>query len=118
HDITDTKGKSSLLSDPALFAGLTPGQYLLAVSSTTNYPDAFTPAGTNGVFDPLVTHSGTAGRSRGAYVLNLLVQPAPEPPHVVSVSVPEGATLNGPPTTITVQFDKAVNLEQHWFEPY
>ena len=49
--------------------------------------------------------------AKRTYVLNLLVQPAPEPPHVVSVSLPEGAALDGPPTTVRVQFDSAVNLD-------
>src|SRR5262249_11658300 len=86
NDAHATDGSFPLQPDPVLFAGLAPGEYLLAVSSRPNYPDALTPVGTSGVFDPLVTHSGTAGRSRGAYVLNLLVQPASETPHVVSVS--------------------------------
>jgi hypothetical protein len=118
NDIQDDEGHNALQNDPALFAGLTAGDYLLAVSSSGNLPDAFTPVGTNGVFDPLVSHSGTAGQSRGAYVLNLVVQPAPETPHVVSVSLAEGATLDGPPTTITVQFDSAVNLDQLSFDAY
>src|SRR5205823_13058611 len=74
--LRDVQGRSFLRNDPVLFAGLTAGEYLLAVSSSTNNPDAFTPAGTSGVFDPLVTHSGTAGRAQGGYVLNLVVQPA------------------------------------------
>src|SRR5262245_52252449 len=118
NGVQATDGSVPLYSDPALFVGLTAGEYLLAVSSARNFPDEFTPAGTSGIFDPLTTHSGSAGLSRGEYVLNLLVQPAPEQPHVVSVSLADGSTLDGPPTTITVQFDRAVNLQQLSFEAY
>src|SRR5207249_3197141 len=66
-----------LFADPAVFAGLTAGDYYLAVSARGDVPD---PArdlwpGTDGIFDPLVSHSATAGSTTGSYVLNVLVQP-------------------------------------------
>jgi hypothetical protein len=101
-----------LSTDAALFAGLTEGDYYLAVSSGFNYWDpggGLTPA-LAGVFDPAQAHSGTGGNSTGAYVLNLLLQPAVQPPHVAAVT-PAAGTLSGPPTTVTVRFDAPVNLE-------
>ena len=62
-----------LFADPTVFAGLTAGDYYLAVSGRKNVvdPNLGLLPGAGGVFDPSVSHSGSAGRSTGAYVLNL-----------------------------------------------
>ncbi len=113
-----------LRGDAALFAGLTAGDYYLAVSSSGNVPNQdlgilpgqLTPRGR--VFDPNVSHSGTAGTSTGDYVLNLLVQPAGDAPRVLSASPGDGSTLGAPPTTFQVQFSKAVNIQQLAYDAY
>ncbi len=110
---TGSDGARLLQNDAALFAGLTAGDYYLAVSSGKNVPD---PAGGHpqgaGVFDPNVSHNGGHGDSTGPYVLNLQVEPALYPPHVVATSVNQGTALNAPPTTLTVRFDRPVNVQQ------
>src|SRR6185312_15776071 len=113
NDYTLNPNKA-LSPDPVLFAGLTAGDYYLAVSGTGNVPD---PAlgelpGANGVFDPNVSHSGTGGYTTGDYVLNLEVDADNTPPQVVSTSLTANAVLTSPPTTLVVQFNKPVNLEE------
>lgn len=106
-------GSAPLEQDAVLFAGLTAGNhYYLAVSSAFNYPNATTPPGELGVFDPRFSHSGFAGGSTGEYVLNLLLVQDADPPSVVSASIDPGEVLGGPPTTIAVHFDERVNLRQ------
>ncbi len=109
-----TNGLAPLFTDPVLYAGLTAGDYYLAVSGTGNDPDSALglAPGVNGVFDPTVTHSGSNGFTTGPYVLNLFVQQVTAPPQVTAVSLPSGATLDAPPTTFTVQFSEPVNLPQ------
>ncbi len=110
----DTNGNQPLYLDPVLYAGLTAGDYYLAVSSDGNVPNGplgLLP-GTQGIFDPNHAHSGQNGFTTGNYVLDLGLQPAPTPPQVVSVSVAQGSTLSAPPTQFVVQFDKPVNLAQ------
>ncbi len=114
NDTTATNGTAPLYTDPVLYAGLTAGDYYLAVSGTGNVPD---PAegqsvGVNGVFDPNIAHSGMNGFTTGDYVLNLQVGAATVPPQVVSVSLAQGGQLDGPPGTFTVTFSKPVNLPQ------
>jgi hypothetical protein len=100
-----------LFTDPVLDVGVTAGDYFLAVSSSGNVPDMNGMApGTNGIFDPNVSHSGYAGSSTGAYVLNLLLQPAAPAPQVVATSIPPGTTLTAAPTQLTVTFDSHVNV--------
>ncbi len=95
-----------LALDSYLFAGLTAGDYYVAVSSSGN------------VFDPNSTHSGSGGFTTGDYVLNLLVEPDNVPPQVVSVTLPggtaltDGAVLTTPPTGFNVHFSEPVNLTQ------
>jgi hypothetical protein len=121
-DVNDNTGNPSrasnrtvpLFTDAALFDGLTQGDYYLAVSGTGNLPN---PAlgrlpGTNGVFDPSKTHSGTRGFTTGSYVLNLLVQDNGQPPQVVSTNPAPGTTLAAPPVRLTVQFSDLVNVQQ------
>jgi hypothetical protein len=109
-----------LFADPALFAGLTAGDYYLAVSSHNNVPDPgrnLLP-GTGGIFDPNVSHSGTGGRTTGDYVLNLRVWSDGAASQVVAVTPKPGDTLSAPPTSLTVQFDNPVNLQQLAFAAY
>src|SRR5207249_3812507 len=78
-------GRSSpLVTDSALFAGLTEGDYYLAVTSAFNTPDPVRNrfVGENGVFDPLVSHSGAVGGRVGPYVLNPQVTRDDTPPQV------------------------------------
>ena len=119
--VMTTDGFSApLYSDSVLYASLTPGDYCLAVAGGSNTPSPFEglSPGSPGLFDPNVSHSGTAGSSTGPYVLNLLVQPASAPPHVVSTSPSEGATLTQPPTQLTVTFDQPVNVEQLAYQTF
>ena len=111
---TAADGWQSLLTDPVLYAGLTAGDYYLAVSSGFNAPDASTgfAPGTGGVFDPTQPYSGSNGDSTGPYVLNLKVEPVPTPPQVVATSLPVGGTLSTPPLTFTVRFSEPVNVQQ------
>jgi hypothetical protein len=117
---THTHHSLPLFSDPALFVGLTAGDYLLAVSSSGNMPDptrGLVP-GTNGIFDPLVSHSGQAGITTGDYVLSLSVVADNRPPQLASVMLPggaelkPGAVLGAPPTGLNIEFSKPVNLLQ------
>jgi methionine-rich copper-binding protein CopC len=103
-----------LFTDPALSAGLTAGDYYVAVSSVSNTPspDQGQLAGAGGIFDANVSRSGSVGFSTGPYVLNLLAYPAPAPPTVVSASVSDGQTLAAPPVRLTVRFSAPVNLSQ------
>jgi hypothetical protein len=114
NDQPATNGTAPLFNDPVLFAGLTAGDYYLAVSGTGNVPDPTEgqAVGVNGVFDPNIAYSGMNGFTTGDYVLNLQVGRATTPPQVVTVSVAEGAQLNGPPGLFTVQFSEPVNLPQ------
>lgn len=108
-----TDGSLPLLSDPVLYAGLRAGDYYLAVSNNFNMPDlVYSPPGTNGVFDPTISHSGLNGGPTGAYVLNLHVLAVAAPPRVLSTTPSDGAILNAPPTHFTVQFSEPVNLQE------
>ena len=109
-----------LYSDSALDVSLTAGDYYLAVAGGWNTPSPFEglPSGSPGLFDPNVSHSGTAGWSTGPYVLNLIVQPASSPPHVVSTTPAAGTTLTQAPSQVTVTFDEPVNVAQLAFETF
>jgi hypothetical protein len=109
-----------LLGDSLVFAGLTAGDYYVAVSSRKNVPDAdkgFLP-GQGGIFDPNVSYSGTAGASTGPYVLNLLAQPDDVPPTVLSVTPGPGAVFASPPTEIVVRFSEDVDLQDLVFHAF
>jgi hypothetical protein len=109
-----------LFADPVVFAGLTAGDYYLAVSSKGNVPDpnhGLLP-GTGGIFDPAVSHSGKAGRSTGNYVLNLRATADNVPPHVVAVTPAPGDSLAAAPAYLTVQFDAPVILQQLAYQAY
>jgi hypothetical protein len=115
-----TDGTTPLFNDPVLFAGLTAGDYYLAVSGTGNVPDpaAGVAPGTQGVFDPTVPHSGSNGYTTGPYVLNLLVQPDSVPPRVTATTPAYGFRFDAPPTQLVVQFSKPVNLEQLVYQTF
>jgi hypothetical protein len=100
-----------LFTDPVLDVGLGAGDYYLAISASGNMPDmSGTDPGANGVFDPNVSHSGSNGNSTGAYVLNILLQPAVPAPRVSATSISAGAVLTSPPSRLTVTFDSHVNV--------
>ncbi len=119
--VTGTDGRPWLFTDPALFETLGPGDYYLAVSSGSNFPNPSDPFDT-GAFDPSSPQSGSVGGSggmTGPYVLNLLVQPVvPAAPHVVSVAPDTGPTGDGALTAIRVRFDRPVNLLDLAFQRY
>ncbi len=103
-----------LFTDAALFAGLTEGDYYLAVSSAGNDPGS----GPDGVFIPDEPHSGQNGGSRGEYVLTLLVHADDEAPQVTGVTPGDGAVLGGPPTNLVVRFSEPVNLQRLAYEAF
>jgi hypothetical protein len=112
-----------IFSDPVLFDGLTAGDYYVAVSGSFNVPDppyllAPNLPGSNGVFDPTVSHSGTNGFTTGPYVLGILAQAETAPPHVTASSPSEGAVLTQPPTELVVGFDKPMNFARLSYEAY
>ncbi len=110
-----TDGSLPLYSDAALSAGLTAGDYYVAVSSATNTPSPeqgqYGGPG-SGIFDPNVSRSGSAGWGVGPYVLNLLAYPAPAAPVVVAASLADGQTLHAAPTRLAVRFSAPVDLTQ------
>jgi hypothetical protein len=109
-----------LYGDAAVFAGLTQGNYYLAVSSRGNVPDpdlGLLP-GVDGIFDPDVSHSGSAGRSFGPYVLNLKVSRDDVVPTVESVTPGPDSATDGPPTQIAVRFSAPMNLRQLAFRAF
>lgn len=112
-----------LVSDAALFEGLTAGEYFLAVSAAPNYPDVTVlwQAGpqANGSFDPTTSHSadlttvttwGNTLPTIGPYVVNLSVSQDNVAPTVVATTPAQGTTLAAPPTQLSVQFSKPMNL--------
>lgn len=107
-----------LLNDALLFAGLTPGHYFLAVSSSgplplSNVPDpdhGLLPGPATGIFDPNQSHSGLNGTTLGSYVLNLVVYQDATAPTVVASDPAAGQVLTTSPTQLVVQFSEAVNL--------
>jgi hypothetical protein len=101
-----------------LTCGLTAGDYFLAVADGSNTPSPLEgqPPGTSGVLDPNQSHSAQLGVSAGPYVLNLSVQPAPNPPQVVASSPASGQVLDQAPTQLTVQFSEPVDIQQLAFQ--
>jgi hypothetical protein len=115
-----------LFHDAALMAGLTQGDYYLVVSSAGNMPDpglGLLP-GTNGIFDPLVSHSGQGGTTTGWYVLNVAVQPDNTVPHVVALTLADGTrvtnglVLDRPPTGFNIAFDAPTLLPQLFLQSF
>jgi hypothetical protein len=113
-----TNGTVPLFNDPVLYAGLTQGDYYLAVSGLGNVPytdPLLGPTPGNGVFDPTISHSGQGGFTTGPYLLNLHVNPDNTPPKVLGTTPLEGDALGAPPTNLLVQFSKPMNLQQASF---
>lgn len=105
-----------LFTDPVLFAGLSAGDYYLAVSSTGNLIDPLQglQPGDGQVFDPTHSHSGQLGFSTGPYALRLSVHTDAEPPQVVAVSLDPSAAA-GPPGLLHVRFSEPMHLaELRW----
>jgi methionine-rich copper-binding protein CopC len=112
-----TNGTQPLFSDPVLYAALGAGDYYLAVTNNFNIPDPVnSPPGTNGVFNPAISHSGQNGGSTGNYALNLYAQSIPNPPTVVAATPANGTTVNAPPTILSVRFSEPVNLQELAFQ--
>jgi hypothetical protein len=109
-----TDGTMPLLSDAVVYAGLTAGDYYLAVGGLFNLPDPTVglPPGTFGVFDPTQDGSAQSGFSVGNYLLNLSLRPDNVAPHVTEVDGLASPTPAMPPTFITVHFDEAMNVRQ------
>ncbi len=120
NPVQATDGSTPLALDAALTAGLTQGDYYIAVSSGWNTPSPLEtqPVDTPGLFDPTVSHSGSIGFSTGLYVLNLMVQPVPKAPRVIASSPAPGDVLSQSPTQLTIQFSEPVNLNQLAFAAY
>ena len=115
-----TDGSVPLLTDSALSDGLTAGDYYLAVADGSNTPSPIEGQmpGSPGIFDPNQPGSAQLGWSIGPYVLNLLVQPAPNPPRVLASSPSSGQVLDQPPTQLTVQFSEPINIQQLAYQAF
>lgn len=115
-----TNGLVPFYTDAVVYAGLTAGDYYVAVSSAFNVPQPIDGlrAGENGIFDPNTPYSGTNGTSTGSYLLNLGLYVDEVAPEVVGVKVLKGATGDGPPTHLRVTFSEAVNLEELAFQAF
>lgn len=115
-----TDGTLPLYNDPVLFDGLSEGDYYVAVSANSNTPTSIEGGqpGTNGIFDPNVSHSGQNGSSTGSYVLNVGIQSDDTAPEVVSTSIVSGETTNAQPTALVVGFSETMNLRQLSFLAY
>ncbi len=121
NPVETTDGSSlPLYNDSVIYASLTAGDYYLAVAGGYNTPSPLegVPSGTPGVFDPNVPNSAQNGWSTGPYVLNVLVQPAPNPPHVVASSPSNGSIVTQPLTQLTVTFDEPMDLAQLSYQTY
>jgi methionine-rich copper-binding protein CopC len=113
-------GSIPLFTDAALSAGLTAGDYYLAVADGSNTPSPIEGQmpGSPGILDPNQPGSAQLGWSTGQYVLNLLVQAAPNPPQVLVSSPSSGQIFDQPPTQITVQFSEPINIQQLAFQAF
>lgn len=111
-------GAIPLSFDTALAAGLSAGDYYIAVSDGRNTPSPAEfqmPGDGQGIFNPEIPHSGTAGLSFGPYVLNLQVIPIPQAPEVVAASITDSSVLTAAPTELTVTFSEFIDLTQQAF---
>jgi hypothetical protein len=119
--IQTTDGSSTpLYTDCAIYDALSAGDYYVAVAAGTNTPSPLENQhlGSPGLLDPNVSHSAHNGFSTGPYVLDLLVHAAPDPPQVAATNPTNGATLDAPPTKITVKFDEPMNVPIMAFQTY
>jgi hypothetical protein len=112
NPIIASNGASPLFTDPVLFAGLTAGEYFVAVAGAFNTPSPLEgqPVDADGVLDPRTSHSGRNGGTIGRYVLNLRVAADNLAPTVNATSLANGATLEAPPTRLTITFSEPINL--------
>jgi hypothetical protein len=101
-----------LLTDPALYVPLTPGDYYLVVSALGNTPDPFGGDIPLDPTTPLAQSFGGFAFQGGAYVLNVQVQSAATPPEVTAVTGLSTDSSADPPAQFVVQFSEAVNLQQ------
>jgi methionine-rich copper-binding protein CopC len=108
-----TDGSVPLFTDSVLNAGLTAGDYYVAVADGSNTPSPIESQmpDSPGIFDPNQPGSAQLGWSTGPYVLNLLVQPSPNPPQVLVSSPSSGQVFDKPPTQLTVRFSEPINIE-------
>ncbi len=115
-----TNGTLPLHDDPALFVGLTEGDYYLVVTANFNTPSAADGGepGANGLFDPADSHSGQNGFGAGPYVLSYGIRRDDAAPTVVAVTPEPGETLAAPPTEIVVAFSEAMNVRSLFFNAY
>jgi hypothetical protein len=120
NTVTDDGLEEPLLTDSALYASLTPGEYYVAVAGGLNTPSPLEGQipGSFGVYDPNTPGSAQLGWSTGNYVLNLLVQPTPAAPHVVSSSPAAGSTLTQDPTQVVITFDQPMDLADLALQSY
>jgi hypothetical protein len=93
-------GRPDFPTDPYLFAGLPPGEYLVGVSGVGNVP------GSPGGYDPA---SGARGRAApeagtGAFTLRLVAEPAEAATVVLGVRLDRADARSTSPTGFTVQF--------------
>ncbi len=120
NSIESTNGQYPFAADAVLFAGLSAGEYFLAVSSSGNDAEF----GPDGIFDPQVAHSGLNGGTVGNYVVDLTVYADAVAPQVVGqvfnlpgrddVRLRDGQVENLPhaPTHLDLRFSETVNLQQ------
>lgn len=120
NPVESSNGQVPFFADPVLFAGLSAGEYFLAVSSSGND----TEYGPDGIFDPQVAHSGLNGGSVGNYVVDLSVFADNVTPQVVGqvlnlpglgdVDLTNGQVENLPhaPTHLSLRFSESVNVQQ------
>ena len=115
-----TNGTLPLYTDSSLYAGVTAGDYYLAVSSAFNTPsvaEGLLP-GSEGLFDPAISHSGKSGTTTGRYVLNLRLDVDSTAPRVLASSPGTGDVLVDAPTSLSVTFSKPVNLQSLGFHAF
>lgn len=115
-----TNGTLPLYTDSALFAGVTAGEYYVAVSSAFNTPsvaEGLLP-GSQGLFDPNFSHSGKSGINTGRYVLNLRLDVDVTAPRVLASSPAADDVLTTAPTSLSVIFSKPVNLQHLAFHAF
>ena len=120
NQATATDSSTPLVLDPALFANLTAGDYVLAVSTGFNTPSPLEgqPTDAPGLYNPEVSHSASGGFGSGPYVLNFEVTAIPTPPEVLATTPSEGDVLTTVPTELSVQFSEPVNLQQAAYQAY
>ena len=115
-----SNGTVPFFTDSVLSTGVTAGDYFVAVSSAFNAPsiEEGQLPGTDGLFDPTVSHSGFAGGNTGRYVLNLQLKVDHDAPEVRSSTPSSDNVLTAAPTSLSVTFSEPVNLQQLAYEAF